>query len=271
MGVAVDASYIWRRYDNFSSSFTLKADGTLVSSSDYLTRQYVPTCTVEGARCDTVTAYYPSFQLGGITRELNTPNFNRSFNGFELNGRKRMSNHWMMNTSFAYNSTIQHYGDGSFQNPNNIAVRNGYQYDYATSGSGIGNVFVNAKWLYKLSGMVQLPYQFNVSAFYNTRQGYPFEAAVQVLTSLPNGGGTPTIILDPIGENRLPTYQNLDLHFERPLTIRTARFIPSLDVFNLTNNNTIQAIRGNQNANNANLIQAIVAPRVLRFGLRVNW
>ena len=39
-------------------------------------------------------------------------------------------------------------------------------------------MFVNAKWLYKLSGMYQLPCAVNVSAFYNARQGYPFEAAV---------------------------------------------------------------------------------------------
>jgi hypothetical protein len=265
-GFAVDANYIWRRYDDLTSTFT---NG--VTSADYIASQYVPTCTVAGARCDSVTAYYPAFQLGAITTQLNTPNFHRTFNGFEVAGRKRMANHWMMNTSFSYNSTIQHYGDGSFQSPNNIAVRDGFQYDYGTSGSGIGNVFVNAKWLFKLSGMYQLPYAFNVSAFYNARQGYPFEAAVQVLTSLPNGGGTPTIILDPIGENRLPNYQNLDLHLERPISFGPAHLVPSFDIFNISNGNTIQAIRGNQNANNANNIQAIVAPRVIRFGVRVNW
>ncbi|HWK11826.1 MAG TPA: TonB-dependent receptor, partial [Vicinamibacterales bacterium] len=280
-GFAVDANYIWRRYDNFSDSFTQRADGSLVSSSDYLSMQYVPTCTVSGARCETVTAFYPSFQLGGVSRLINLPNFHRSFNGAELTARKRMSHHWMMNTSFSYNSIVQHYGDGSFQSPNNIAVRNGYQYDYATGGSGIGNVFVNAKWLYKLSGLVELPYRFNVSAFYNARQGYPFEAAVvvnrpillngQTLSALPNGGGNPTIILDPIGSNRLPTYQNLDFHVERPISFARAHFVPSLDVFNITNGNTIQAMRGNQNASNANNIQAIVAPRVVRFGIRVNW
>jgi hypothetical protein len=277
-GFALDANYIWRRYDNFSQSFT---NG--LSSSDYIQTQYTPTCTVAGARCETVTAWYPTFQPTAVTTLRNTPNFTRSFNGFELIGRKRMANRWMMNTSVSYNSIIQHYGDGSFQNPNNIDKRNGFQYDYATSGSGIGNVFVNAKWLYKLSGMYQLPYDFNVSAFYNARQGYPFEAAVQLtnpivltatgqtVTTLPNGGGTPTILLDAIGENRLPTFQNLDLHLERPVTIRTVHFVPSMDVFNVTNNNTIQALRGNQNATNANFIQAIVAPRVIRFGIRVNW
>jgi hypothetical protein len=55
------------------------------------------------------------------------------------------------------------------------------------------------------------------------------------------------------------------------------RFVPSVDVFNLTNSDTVQAIRGTQNtgsatsAGNANQIQAIVAPRVVRFGVRVNW
>jgi hypothetical protein len=265
-GFAVDLNYIWRRYDNFQSTFT---DG--VSSADYVPSVYTPTCTVAGARCEQVTAYYPSFQLGGITTLLNTPNFTRSFNGVEVTARKRMADRWMMNSSYSYNSTIQNYGDGSFQNPNNIDKRNGYQYDYSTAGSGIGNVYVNAKHMFKLSGLYQAPYDFNVSAFYNARQGYPFEAAVQVSTALPNGGGTPTILLDPIGENRLPTYQNLDLHVERPITFGRLRFVPSFDLFNLTNNDTIQALRGNQNATNANFIQAIVAPRVWRFGVRTSW
>jgi hypothetical protein len=277
-GFAVDANYIYRKYDNFTSTFT---NG--LTSADYISTTYVPTCTLPGTRCETVTAFYPSFQPGAVTTQLNTPNFNRTFNGVELTGRKRMANHWMMNTSFSYNSIIQHYGAGSFQNPNNIDKRNGFQYDYATAGSGIGNVFVNAKWLYKLSGMYQLPGAVNVSAFYNARQGYPFEAAIvltnpivlsstgQTVTTLPNSGGTPTMILDPIGENRLPTFQNVDFHVERPITFGSMRFVPSLDVFNVTNNNTIQALRGNQNATNANFIQAIVAPRVLRFGVRVNW
>jgi hypothetical protein len=265
-GFAVDVNYIYRSYGNFNQSFT---NG--ISSSDYIASTYVPTCTVAGARCDAVTAYYPSFQPSAITTLRNTPNFNRKFNGVEISGRKRMADRWMMNTSFTYNSTIQNYGAGSYQNPNNIAVRDGYQYDYATAGSGLGNVFVNAKWLFKVSGLYEAPYGFNLSAFYNARQGYPFEAAVQVLTALPNGGGTPTIILDPIGENRLPNFQNVDFHVERPLSFGGMRLIPSMDIFNLTNNNTEQAIRSNQNANNANNIQALVAPRVIRFGVRVNW
>ena len=61
------------------------------------------------------------------------------------------------------------------------------------------------------------------------------------------------------------------MHLERPISVGFGRLVPSFDIFNLTNNDTIQALRGNQNANNANNIQAIVAPRVIRFGVRVSW
>jgi hypothetical protein len=55
-----------------------------------------------------------------------------------------------------------------------------------------------------------------------------------------------------------------------------------MDVFNLTNANTVLSRRRNQytfngttaagsTADNANLISSIISPRVIRFGLRVNW
>ena len=109
-----------------------------------------------------------------------------------------------------------------------------------------------------------------MSAFYNARQGYPYERGVQTPTRR-NGVGNVVVLLDPIGDNRLPTFQNLDFHLERPVAVGMVRFIPSLDVFNVSNNNTVQAIRGTQNASNANNIQATVAPRVLRLGVRFNW
>jgi hypothetical protein len=47
--------------------------------------------------------------------------------------------------------------------------------------------------------------------------------------------------------------------------------VPAIDVFNVTNSNIVQAYRSTQNASNANNIQAAVAPRVLRIGVRVAW
>ena len=192
------------------------------------------------------------------------------FNGLELTGRKRLSNHWLMNTSYSYNSTIVNYGPGSFTDPTNIAQRNGFQYDYATSGSGIGNVYINAKWLFKMSGMVQLPLGINASAFYNARQGYPFEQTV-TSPSRANGAGTASLLVANIGDVRLPNFQNLDFHVDRAVKLGTVRLVPTFDLFNVFNSGTEQAIRGTENSSNANAIQAIVAPRVARIGVRVTW
>jgi len=174
-----------------------------------------------------------------------------------------------LDASFTYNTAVQHYEAGSFQDPTNISLRDGYQYDYATSGSGLGNVYVNSKWLFKVSGLYQLPWAFNVSAFYNARQGYPFEPFIQINRT--NNGGTASVLLDPVGENRLPNFQNIDFHLERPIKFGTVRWTPSLDIFNLTNSNTIQALQRQQNATNANNISAVTAPRVVRFGIRMSW
>jgi hypothetical protein len=271
-GVGVGANYIWRSYYNF-----INLDTVGLEPSDWTAQTLTPVCTNPTARCSAVTYYSPNFTIPGTVNETNfsKSQFNRSFNGVEVTARKRMANHWMMNSSFAYNSTIVnngYAGDAAntfSEDPTNLATRNGFQYDYLTTGSGLGNVYVNAKWLFKLSGLYQAPLKVNVSAFYNTRQGYPFEPFEQV--TRPNGAGTASVLLDPVGSNRLPNFQNLDLHVERPFTFGHTRLVPSMDLFNVTNNNTVQALQRQQNALTANNISAVVAPRILRFGVRVNW
>jgi hypothetical protein len=289
-GFAVAANYIWRRYDNFQWS-----DRQGITSADWVPVSFTPSASscpgadglrTEAASCPTVTYYQPSFQQPTVVTLTNVPGYNRTFNGIELSGRKRMSDHWMMNTSFTFNSTDVTFGDfpGAAnqanattattipisEDPTNREMRNGGQYDYLTGGSGIGNVYVNAKWLFKVSGLYELPGQVTVSGFYNARQGYPFERGI-LSPSRANGGNTVFVLLDHVGESRLPNYQNLDFHVERPIRAANVKFVPSLDVFNVMNSNTVQAIRGTQNASNANQIQAILAPRVIRFGVRVSW
>ena len=187
-GFAVGANYVWRRYGNFSWN-----DRPGITSADFVATTFTPTgasCPgadgqrISAATCPTITYYQPAFQNPTILFETNIDGFNRVYNGLELTGRKRLSNRWLMNTSFAYNSTVVNYGSfaGSqpsitsatiSEDPTNRGQRDGAQYDYQTSGSGIGNVYVNAKWLFKLSGMYQAPAGINVSAFYNARQGFP--------------------------------------------------------------------------------------------------
>jgi hypothetical protein len=269
-GFAVGANYIWRRYNGLQ---WFPIIGVSQTGSDYAAVNYTApasTCpAAQNARCPQVTYYAPNFFLPSANTETNRSYF-RSYNGVEITGRKRMSHHWLMNTSFGYNSAIENYPSDSYQDPTNISNRNGYQYDYLTAGSGLGNVYINAKWLYKLGGLYQAPGDVNVSAFFNARQGYPFEPLVLSPTR-PNNGGTISVLLDPVGENRLPNYSNLDFHVDRPVKLGTVRFVPALDVFNVFNGNTVQAMQRQQNSTIANNISALTAPRVLRVGVRVTW
>jgi hypothetical protein len=286
-GFAVAANYIWRKYGDFSWN-----DRQNLVSADYVALQFTPASTacpsadglrVNAGGCQTVTYYQPTFQIPTIITLSNAAGFDRTYNGVEISGRKRLANHWLMNTSFSYNTALVNFNDfpGSIvstsstssaivEDPTNRTTRNGFQFDFPSANSGISNLYVNAKWLFKISGMYQLPYSVNVSAFYNARQGYPFERFIQG-PSRANGAGIPIMLLDAVGDSRLPNFQNVDVHVERPVRAGSVRFVPSLDVFNVGNSNTIQAIRGTQNATNANQIQAVLAPRVVRFGVRFNW
>jgi len=283
LGFAIGADYVWRRYTNFQFSDTLG-----LQPSDYTAVAYMPpaqTCPgadgnrTSAANCPTVTYYQPNFQLPAARTLTNytTDQYSRTYHGAEVTARKRMSNHWLMNTSVALNSTIVNMGgwQGNSANivggedPTNRSTHDGFQYDYA-GGSGLGNVYVNAKWLFKLSGVVNLKYDINLSGFYNARQGYPEEFAIQS-PSRANGAGIATVLLNGVGETRLSNYQNLDVHVDRPVKAGTVRLTPQVDIFNMFNGATILGVRSTQNAPNANQIQQILAPRVARFGIRVNW
>ena len=267
---AVSASYIWRKYSNFAWS-----DTTNWSSANYEQKSYTPASTAcpSGARCDTVTYYQPTSQIPTAYVYTNRPDYWRGYQGFEVTARKRMSSRWSANVSYSYNDAPVHYDSAAaYEDPTNIENLNGGQYTPESTSSGIGNVFVNAKWIFRASGVYQTPlWDINVSGFYNARSGYPFIQSILTSTR-PFSAGTATVYLDTLGDNRLPNFQTLDFKVDKSFTLYSrVRIVPAMDIFNLFNGSTSLSIRGTQNASNANTISSILAPRVIRFGARVTW
>jgi len=69
-------------------------------------------------------------------------------------------------------------------------------------------------------------------------------------------------------------YENtfgMDLRVDRNFRFGNISLIPALDIFNLTNANTVAAQNRQQAAANANQISGILAPRVMRFGITARW
>jgi hypothetical protein len=268
--LAISGNYIWRKYDRFTWN-----DRNGLTSADYVARTYTPTaaaCAKVGTRCEPVPYFEPTFPIPAQFTFTNTPDRFRNYNGIELSLSKRYSDRWMGSFSYAYNNAVDHWDSpAAYEDPTNIQQTNNAQFAPESGGSGIDNVFTNAKWLVKASGMYTLPlWDINLAGNISSRQGYPFPQAVRVATRA-NRATTVDVLLDPMGETRLPNFSLVDFRIDRAFTFGNARIIPSMDVFNLMNANTVLARRRLQEATNANDISGIVAPRVIRFGLRVNW
>jgi hypothetical protein len=272
---AVSGSFIYRKYTDFTWT-----DRPGLTAADFTAKTYAPNCATapSGSRCGPVTYYSPNFQIPVNTVFTNQPDYYRTYKGMEVSFRKRMSKSWQMNGSYSYNSAPQFYPTPASygpetlaHDPTNVSTFNGAQYAQESTSSGLDNVFVNTKWIFRLNGSYTLPvWQIGVAANYNTRGGYPFEQAVRT-ASRGNGAASAYILLDPIGDVRLPNFQQLDFRVDKPFTVNRVKASVSMDIFNLLNENTVMAQRRTQNATNANTISNILAPRILRFGVRVTF
>lgn len=276
--VAIGATYIWRKYTNFRNN-----DLVNWGPENWAAAQFTPaasTCPA-GAYCPQTTYYVPTSQIPVDYVYTNVQDFWRGYQGIELSGRKRFRNNWQLNASYTYNDAPTHFDSpagytwwASNSDPTNIeASLNGGQYAPESTSSGLGNVFVNAKWIARVSGSYTLPFwKINLGGFYNTRQGYPYVRSVLTPTNRPFSAGRATIYLDKRGDERLPNFQTLDFNVSKPFEFgQQVKATVTFDVFNLFNGNTTLSQRGGQNAPNANNITSILAPRVARIGLRVTF
>jgi hypothetical protein len=139
-----------------------------------------------------------------------------------------------MNASYAYNNAVDVWDSGAAdEDPTCVVAQCPGRQIYAPTagGSGIDNVYINTKWLVKASGTVQLPYPVNLGANFTARQGYPFPQAI--LTPNPNSGGQASVLVDAVGDNRLPTFTPVDLRVDRNFTFGRIQLKPTFDVFNV--------------------------------------
>jgi hypothetical protein len=276
--LGLEVNYVWRKYDQFQWS-----DRDNWSPANFQEFTLNPACTGNAVCVGPITYFRPTSTQPSPFQYTNIPDRYRNYNGIELAMTKRFSDRWMATASFAYNDAKDYWdSEAAFEDPTNIRNLSGYEFAPESGGSGIDNIFNNAKWLTKASGMYTLPlWDINLGANVQYRQGYPFPIAVTV-TSRGGGVGDTTILQEPMGERRLENLFYADFKVDRAFTFGQVRVIPSMEVFNLGNTNTILARRRvmyTYNATtgaastpaNANNISGIVAPRVIRFGVRVQW
>ena len=238
---------------------------------------------------------------GGVILQ-NDPGYTTDYNGVELQLTKRLSNRWMAHGSVAYTDWKQKVGSGngclgtvtSWKGPTNVLTSggascgDGVQAFQESTGSGSkGDVFLSSKWQFNISGMYQLPLNFNVAANLFGRQGYliPYYASVSggdVGASL----GARNVIVGNSDDHRLKNLYQLDLRAEKVLPLfQKADLTLSIDMFNSLNSDTVlqQAAQLQRTTpcgasdptkscpGKGNRVEERESPRVLRFGARLSF
>ncbi len=199
------------------------------------------------------------------------------YNGLEVSAVKRMSNRWMARVGFAWNNARDHFENteamrNNLGNPTRTdtePLADGGPRAELTSGSGAGDIFINAKWQFNANAVYVLPYDIDFGVNVFGRQGYPFAP----YRSVTRGPDTMRVLVAPeIDTYRLPNLWNTDMRFAKRFNVGANANIELIaDLFNVFNANTELVRVRNAGAANYRAISQNLSPRIWRFGVRVGF
>lgn len=119
------------------------------------------------------------------------------------------------------------------------------------------------------NGSYQLPWDLLASGNLFARQGSPFPVVRQASIGV---GGTASVLVSPqVDAFRLDNLYSLDLRVGKKVNVGRGSFNLSADVFNVFNANTTLGAQTNIASPNFQLIGLNLSPRILRFGVRVQF
>ncbi len=282
--LVVGAAYTYRKYKN-----ALTSPGIGLSAADF-TLGSVDTKDFTDFHGTSFPVSVPVYSLTGADVPsgflvTNDSGYNETYNGAELTLNKRLSNKWSARGSFTYTDWKQHVDnldsctgsllgiatpDNQRTNAYGGSCANGDIVAPRSTGSGNkGNVFINSKWQFNVSGLYQLPLGFDIAGNFFGRQGYPFVRWNQVNPG--DGLGTRLIIDGKLDAIRLKNVYDLDLRLDKNILVNPLNITLSAEVFNVTNQGTILQRNGRENTSSYNQIIETQAPRVLRLGARIGF
>lgn len=218
---------------------------------------------------------------GGGTILENREGYHQRYMGFELQGTKRMSNNYMFRLGFSVNDHREYFTnpDTSIQDPTPTQAspyKHGGLVVRQTGGSGKSQVFlVPPKYQFIANGLYQARWGINLAANLVTRQGYgmPYYSR-NVATTDPFSRLKNVSAVTDIDAFRLPSVTSLDARIGKGFTFGRTNFNFDIDIFNLTNTNTVLGRQYDLTATgrfSADRVLEIMNPRIVRLGLRMNF
>ena len=190
---------------------------------------------------NTITFFTYPEALRGRNFELSTlindPAATQTYKSIELALSRRMANRWQMAASYSATKTDNPIVEGL--NPDEFGLTN-------RAGPNNPNAEIFAanrtwEWLGRVSGAYLFPWDVTVSANFEHRSGAPWArqvlfTGVPILSSL-------TLRVEPIGAQRLPNLNMLDVRVEKAFQLpRGHRLKAQVNTYNLMNFNTVTGV-----------------------------
>ena len=258
---ALGASYIYR----YASNWVWRDDwaaGVWIPYVGVSARDFVPVhVEFQG---QPLTYYELPFPRPASEYLTNWPDYHQRYQAVEVSGRKRLSHRWMLGFGLTFTDHREYLeSEAAVFDPTCADIRDG-QLIMTAGGRQSG---LNARWIVKLDGMVELPAGVNLAGKLNGHQGYAY---YRNFYTPPRGGGIGRawVWLNPFGVDRYHDFWIADLRLEKTFDVKGTRLSGMLDIFNLFNASTVLARESRQNLSNGDRVLNILAPRVLRFGVR---
>jgi hypothetical protein len=211
----------------------------------------------------------------------NHADYHTTYRGIELTLNKRLSNKWMSRVSFSWGDWKEYYdGAAAIQNPTinrdlyssaidgGVGI-NGGKVLRRSSGSGNG-YFTTATWQINISGLYQLPYDFDISGNLYSRQGYQQPWYHQIDLGVLDGTRD-VLALENVDDINLDTIMNLDLRFAKNFRFGRRGATLAFELFNALNGNTNLNRYINMSSSNFGRLEEIMAPRIARLVARIRF
>lgn len=284
----VGINYTHRRMNNMTFAMEEKTRG---SGDFYTAADWEVAGNATGTLPNGQTYSVPYYRLRAgvpvprIAVVTNRPGYTRAYNGIELFANKRLSNRWAMRANIAWNDWTQNLDNEWSTNGDPTKLLTTYgctscDGETVTEWSGFQSgpktsVFINSRWSYTLTGMVELPWRMNLGLSATGREGYPLPYGHTLFdgTSLK----TP-LVTGGVDAERYDDIFNLDLRLAKDFNIANrAGLTLSIDAFNVTDERPViqrdHVLFTRLNTRNiaANRITEIQSPRIFRVGARVTF
>jgi len=259
----VSLSYSWKRTGRMSvnlpyypEEFFPGLNNHLRSTDDWMVGGYIPDVLIDPATGKTFdpkeSKGKPWYVLKNIPETASTaytktvmadPGRYTIYWGWDLVFNKRLSHKWMLNGSFTYQMQRAYYGNSFLRNVGDLTDK--WAYDGAIFpakfGFGTGKIdrWFFSRWMLKLSGIYQLPFDINLSGTLSAHEGsfYAETFGVEDRT-LPNPRSYSNTMPATSYNTRpmLPNVWTLNLKVEKMIKLgETSRMYFCADIFNAIN------------------------------------